>query len=238
MSTINDQAVVVRLTDFSETSQIVTVITARSGQVRLIAKGIRKSTRQRFAAGVDLLELGDLSYSPARGDSALALLTGWEQRENHAGLRRELPRLYAGVYLAEIVVALTEEFDPHPGLFAELAGALAKLCGDEEVRRVVCGFQRALLVAAGYAPRMSHCVDCGRPRSAGGECYFSSQAGGLVCGRCEIHHVEKSRLPRAIWGDPGTPQVASAWMTLLNYHISGIVGRPLRTFPSLLSALG
>ncbi len=238
MSTINDQAVVVRLTEFSETSQIVTAISAQNGQVRLIAKGIRKGTRKRFAAGVDLLELGDLSYTPPRGDAALAILTGWVQRENHAGLRRTLPRLYGGLYLAEIVVSLTEELDPHAGLFAALTDALAKLCGDEEVRRVVCGFQRALRVAVGYAPRMSHCVDCGRPPPAGTKSYFSSRAGGLVCRACEMHHTEKRSLPPGIWGNPRTPQVASAWMALLDYHMAQIAGRPFRTFPSLLSALG
>ena len=39
MAIEKDNGFVLRLTEFSETSQIVTLFTERSGQVRLIAKG-------------------------------------------------------------------------------------------------------------------------------------------------------------------------------------------------------
>ena len=99
----------IRLTEFSETSQIVSLFTAEAGQVRLIAKGSRRGTKTRVATGLDLLELGELSYAPARRHAGLGTLAEWVQRGTFPGLRREMLRLYCGLYAAELVGALTEQ---------------------------------------------------------------------------------------------------------------------------------
>ena len=69
MSSRSDQAVVIRLSDYSESSQIVSLFSAGAGQVRLIGKGVNKSTKKRVAVGFDLLELGDVDFVPPRGDA-------------------------------------------------------------------------------------------------------------------------------------------------------------------------
>ena len=111
----SDRAVVIRLTDYSETSQIVSFFTQRHGQTRLIAKGIKRGTKKRFKTGMDLLELGEVAFAPARGDAELGTQTSWHQIDMFDGLRRQLPRLYAGLYLAELLGTLTEQGDPHEG---------------------------------------------------------------------------------------------------------------------------
>ena len=56
MNPLQDHAIVLRLTDFSETSQIATVFSAEHGSLRLIAKGARRSTKTKFAAGLGAIE--------------------------------------------------------------------------------------------------------------------------------------------------------------------------------------
>ena len=88
MSLISDKAIVLRRLDYSETSQILALFTREHGQVRVIAKGIKRSTRSRFAVGIDLLELGHVVWS-AREDRPqnLGILTEWKQVNAFVGLR-------------------------------------------------------------------------------------------------------------------------------------------------------
>ena len=51
MSVFADQAVVLLRYDYSETSQIVALMTRDHGVVRAIAKGIKRGTKTRFATG-------------------------------------------------------------------------------------------------------------------------------------------------------------------------------------------
>lgn len=218
-----DDAIVIRLSEYSETSQIVALFTARFGHVRLIAKGARRSTRTRFAAGLDLLELGQAAFLLPHGDAGLGTLTSWAQRDAFAGLRRELPRLYAGVYVSELVWALTAEHDPHPGLFEALLAALRSLAGSGAPLGIVVAFQRQILTSVGLMPELDRCVSCaGAIRAIA---YFSSSAGGLLCRDCEMHHQEKRRVSLS----PRGPDAAAlrVWFDLLDYHARHAAGREL-----------
>lgn len=234
----NDQAIVLRLSEFSETSQVAVLFSAGCGRLSLIAKGARRSSAQRFAPGLDLLEYGEVGYLPARQAPHLGTLTEWVQRDSFAGLRRGLPRLYGGLYAAELVWRLTEEEDPHPGLFQALLGTLTALAGDGEPTRALAAFQAELLTELGYAPNFEQCVRCGRARVGGAVAYFSSTAGGLICRDCERDCSEKCRLPAGLADtrpDSGPPR---AWLALQNYHLTHLAGRPFQTAGPLAGALG
>ncbi len=239
----SDQALVLRLTEFSETSQIVTLFGHRHGLLRLIAKGARRSTKTRFAAGLDLLELGDVSYAPPRGDAQLGTLTEWSQRDSFSGLRSEAVRLFGGLYAAELVATLTEVDDPHPELFDALLRLLRDLSGHATADSAptpadaLARFQNALLTSIGYAPDLQNCVDCKRPPTAGGVIYFSPAAGGLLCRDCELHHVEKRSISHELLRTaPGTGN-GPAWVTLLDYHLTHIAGQRFKTMKQLEPAL-
>lgn len=237
MSPQKDQAVVVRLTDYSETSQIVSLFSAGHGQLRLIAKGVRRSTKKRFAAGLDLLELGEVGFLPPRGDAQLGTLTDWVQRETFAGVRRELLRLYGALYAVELVAALTEEADPHPGLFSSLVKTLGALAGAAPAAAAVPAYQMDLLRAIGYAPDLERCVSCRGVIQRNRPVFFSAGAGGLLCRDCEPHHVEKLRvLPRLIGTTPQTGDPA-AWFELLDYHLRYVAGRKFKTAVPLAAQL-
>jgi DNA repair protein RecO (recombination protein O) len=233
----NDHAIVLRITEYSETSQILTLLAARHGHLRLIAKGARRSTKTRFVAGFDLLERGDVSFVPARGDAQLGTLTEWVQRDSYSGLRRDLVRLYGGLYAAELVAGLTEEADPHPELFSALRTLLDTLAGDAPAAPALPRFQMALLRAIGYVPDFSICVDCARPVTPGAPVFFSATAGGLLCRDCELHHVEKRRIPREILTTTPPGDHAAPWFDLLDYHLTHVAGRQFRTSAQLRQAL-
>ena len=190
MSLISDKAIVLRRLDYSETSQILALFTREHGQVRVIAKGIKRSTRLRFAVGIDLLELGHVVWS-ARADRPqnLGILTEWKQVNAFVGLRERLERLHAAQYAAEITAELTTDQDPHPTLFDHLKLFLGKLsagpracpglnsqeqsASHSAIRNPnsaipkssraladLCEFQRSLLTEIGLMPQGGDCVGC------------------------------------------------------------------------------
>jgi len=189
MPVIGDEAVVLGRLDFSETSQILVLFTREHGKVRAIAKGVKRSTRTRFAVGVDLLDIGRvmLSSRHERGE-ALATLTEWKQTRSLSGLREKLERIHAAQYAAEITMHLTEDWDPHAELFDALTATLARLADAVEALPIVVAFQVALLEQIGSAPRFDACVMCGRESELA---HFSSFEGGLICRHCEPGQVEK-----------------------------------------------
>lgn len=233
MSTLKDEAIVIRLTEYSETSQIATLFSAAGGLLRLIAKGARRSTRQRFSAGLDLLERGELGYVPPRGDAQLGTLTDWTQRASYTGLRRDLLRSYGGLYAAELVAGLTEEHDPHADLYAAFAATLDGLETADAPAGLVPRFQLALLRSIGYAPELERCTSCNRAVRASGPVFFSPTTGGLLCRDCEMHYFDKFRVPDGVLRATPDTGNAAAWFELLDRHLSHIAGKRFKTAAEL-----
>jgi DNA repair protein RecO (recombination protein O) len=239
MALLKDSAIVLRRLDYSETSQVLVLFGREHGQVRLIAKGIKRGSKKAFATGIDLLEMGSIVFVRADGRSGLGTLTEWRQAEAFLGLRSEIRRLYAGQYAAEITGQLTEEGDPHPELFDAMATLLRALAGGDDCVAAVVRFQMGLLTSIGLMPDFQGCAVChreGRPRELH---YFSAGHGGLICRDCEPGVIEKRRVPpgvaAALAAGTVPPPLAPATFDLLNYANSYAMGRPSKLAPYVIA---
>lgn len=240
MQPIKDDAIVLRRLDFSETSQVLAVFTRRHGKVRLIAKGVKRSTKTRFATAIDLLECGAIVFSSRASRGAeLANLIEWKQTAPMSGLRSRLERLYAAQYLAGITADLTEDWDPHPGLFQGLWEALEGLQDADDVLPIAVHFQCVLLRDVGSMPRFDACMACSRPMPTPGPIHFSSLEGGLVCRDCEAARSEKYELARAalawLTGRPHDATGLAQAFGVLDYHLAHLIGRKPALSATLLS---
>jgi DNA repair protein RecO (recombination protein O) len=244
MPAIRDRAVVLKRLDYSESSQVVALYTRDHGKVRVIAKGARRSTGKRFKPGLELLEAGDVVFSVRHvGQESLAPLSEWAPDRAFLGLRERLDRLQAAQYAADATAHLTEDWDRHPALFESLEGILDALCDASDVILALCDYQRTLLEEVGLAPRLDGCVGCGLQVGGrgggdacfGGDVYFSSFEGGLLCRDCEPARVEKrlvrtsvDRLARWV-GEGGRESLMSGdrngVFDLLHYHLCHAMGR-------------
>jgi len=232
----SDSGVVLRRLEYSETSQVVVLFTRRHGKIRAIAKGIRRGTKKRFAAGIDLLEIGNVTFSvQAPRQEALATLTEWNQTRLGSGLRLRLPRLYAAMYLAEITAALTEDGDPHVDVFDALIEAITALAESDEPLPTVVRFQGALLRGIGSIPRFDACVHCSATDDLA---YFSSHDGGLLCGDCAARRPERRRVSKETMQalrSGSWPARATGVLRLFDYHIAHLMGREPRLGKKLLA---
>src|SRR4051812_24596782 len=144
-------ALVIRGSDWSESSRIVTAWTREFGKVRGLAKGGRR-LKSSFENALDLLNVIDLVFY--RKTSGLDLLTEATVRLRFPELRRHLPSWYAGLYVAELLGDWTQDHDPHPLLFDEAVQTLRDLGPEIAVGPRVAQFELVLLRELGYGPAL------------------------------------------------------------------------------------
>src|SRR5205814_3517392 len=101
------------------------------GKVRALAKGGRR-LKSNFDIAFDLLNVCNIVFL-RKAHAGLDLLTEAQVAERFPALRQDLPALYAGYYIAELLADGTQDYDPHPELFD---AALATLRGLEKPRKM------------------------------------------------------------------------------------------------------
>jgi DNA repair protein RecO (recombination protein O) len=186
MPLVADRCLCLRKIEYSETSQILTLLGRESGLVRVIAKGAHRTTKagaSKFGGGIDLLDLADAVFSHAPHKD-LPPLAEWQLIDGRRALRRSLRAIYLGTYAAELTTALLEEHDPHPNLFDQMHLLLEELT-TPRIEQAFVAFQLHLLREAGLTPEWARCASCGRSSPQSGAAYFATGAGGLICSECE-----------------------------------------------------
>ena len=235
---------VIRTYDFSETSRVVALWTKEQGKVRALAKGARR-LKSNFESALDLLTVCDIVLL-RKTSGSLDLLTEARVRERFPHLRHDLPALYAGYYLAELLGDKTEDHDPHPPVFDAALEMLREL-GRPGVVVGPClaHFELVLLRELGYGPALASCADCGFEPDDG-PLAFSAAGGGVLCRRCQSGQRERRPLAPATWralqaldrdGDAWRgvtdPAVRADVRQVLNHYVTYLLGRQPRLLPYL-----
>ncbi len=213
-----DHAICIRATDYSETSQIVTLFTKESGKISAIAKG-SKRPKSSFDGAIELFAYGRIVFAHS-DDTKLATLTEFEQEPQFSAIAGNLFSLNCASFAAELVNSLTTEFDPHPQLFDNFLQFLQDvneirftftmsiaegLHASRDTLSLLILFQLSLLREIGLQPVLNYCVNCntkyacpersrGERRATSDELYFSSSANGLICKDCEAAFTDKIKL--------------------------------------------
>lgn len=241
-------ALVLRTTDWSETSKIATLWTREFGKVRALAKGGRR-LKSNFETALDLLTHCSIVFL-RKSSGSLDLLTEARVVERFGQLRTNLSALYAGYYIAELLSEWTEDFDPHPLLFDEALAALRDFGkADVPTGPRLVRFEMTLLRELGYSPAVEHCAACNGTLSAG-EPAFSAAAGGAICPTCQPRFRDRRPLSPEAWqvlrslggtGEAWQGETATPWSQktreelrqLLNQYVSYSMGRRPRLLPYL-----
>jgi DNA repair protein RecO (recombination protein O) len=193
------QALVLRTTDWSETSRIATLWTREFGKIRALAKGGRR-LKSHFENALDLLTHCSIVFL-RKSSGSLDLLTEAQVVQRFPRLRSDLAALYGAYYVAELLESMTEEYDPHPLLFdaaleyLEVVGA-PRVGEASGVGPYVVRFELVLLREVGYSPALDGCASCGEPVDER-RLAFSCAAGGLVCPNCVSQFRDRQSLSPA-----------------------------------------
>jgi DNA repair protein RecO (recombination protein O) len=239
MASEKTTAIVLRTVPFSETSLIVTLFTREFGKVGALAKGARRP-KGPFEAALDLLAVCRIVFI-RKGHDVLDLLTEAKLERRFRSGGRDLNRLYAGYYVAELLAELTDTHDPHPELFDAADATLRALDGDSSPASAVLWFELATLAQVGHAPSLDSCAACGKEVELTGRVPFGLQSGGVLCSDCrqgqrQVVSVssEAVRTLQRLASSAGSGEVAvpseqrGELRGLLNTYLTHLTGHRLR----------
>jgi DNA repair protein RecO (recombination protein O) len=200
---VKTEAIVLRSLRYGEADRILHLYTPQRGRVSAIAKGVRRA-RSRFGGRLEPFFRLELDLHEGRGE--LLTVTGAQTVEAYARLRTDARALDAAARACDAVGRLFETAEPHPNVFnllcrrlslldagagAAVAGRAGRAGGGSQIqihrgsaagRAGALAFRLKLMLAAGLAPQLGACANCGEREHLVG---FSGASGGVVCGTCE-----------------------------------------------------
>jgi DNA repair protein RecO (recombination protein O) len=183
-----------------EADRIITILSPEAGLIRVTAPGARKSNT-KLGGRSGLFVVNDLLISQGKGIDRISQA---ETIESYPGLSRDLAKLTAGQYLAEIALhqALTDQ--PQPDLYyllTEHLGRIAVAEGDGVLAALAQAIYQ-LLALAGLAPQVQQCsisneiLEPDFDLDADWQVGFSIEGGGVISLTAlatQLHRLETSR---------------------------------------------
>ena len=199
MKSYRDEAIVLRTHKLGEADRIITLLTAEHGQVRAVAKGVRKTT-SKFGARVEPFSVIDAQFHRGRALDTLTQVASIAQYGDAIAANYDL-------YLAATVVVETAErltADAHDGTHSQyllLLGALNALArGRHDPTLIRTSYTLRALALAGWAPSCFDCAVCGPPgppptiyRADRCEPYARTEASGLISSYTQWHLERRLR---------------------------------------------
>lgn len=171
------EAIVLRRTDFRESSRIVTCLTRDHGRITGLAKGSHRPDSP-FLGRLDFLAELRATFSADRG--GLRLLLRAELVRERRSLRQP-GRFLAASHLAHLCDFAMPDARPAPEVFDLLVGGLSLVerCPESRLGQVVLGLELRHLELLGALPDLDQCAACG---CALGDAAFRNDGDpGLVC---------------------------------------------------------
>jgi len=183
MNSCRTRALILHVTDHSESDKIITFYSPDIGRATGIAKGAKRS-KQRFVNKLEEFSLLNILYRPGKRNGLL-FLNEAELENAFLSLRRYYERYVVAMYSAEIVMRFTWEQDPDPVIFSLLLWVMEALENGKDPLQVGTLFHLRILGATGYQPELDRCGSCGITVQSKNKFTLHPGSGFLVCDRCE-----------------------------------------------------
>jgi DNA repair protein RecO (recombination protein O) len=174
------QALVLRTHKLGEADRIVVMLTPEHGQVRAVAKGVRR-TSSKLGATLEPFMLVDVQLVHGR---TLEIVAQAQLRAPYGqALAADYARYTSAHAMAETAERLTEtDGESSAAQFRLLHGAVAALArADTDPGLLLDSYLLRALATAGWAPSFTDCVRCGAP---GPHTAVNIPLGGVVCHDC------------------------------------------------------
>jgi DNA repair protein RecO (recombination protein O) len=230
---IHDDAVVLRTYKSGEADRVVVLWTRHFGKVRVLARGVRKTT-SRLGATLETLASVKVDLVKSRGEFYIARHVA--HTAHLSTLRASYSRISAGYAVVEAIDAIPSDGVGDEAIFDLLTRVLHTLDDESyDPTLVPASFYFRLLALDGSEPVIDQCVNCGRE---GPLVAFDAQMGGTLCSNCRhgaalsgealalIRRMLGGDLAAVLGGEP--PVGAGEVMAIAQGAIEGHFGRRLR----------
>jgi DNA repair protein RecO (recombination protein O) len=199
--TYRTEGVVLRTYKLGEADRIIVLLTREHGQVRAVAKGVRR-TSSKFGSRLEPFMSVDLLLAHGRN---LDIITQAQTKGAYGlGIASDYGCYTAATAIAETAERLTDIGEAGGAQYALVAGAFSALSrGLHPSELILDSYLLRALATAGWAPSFTDCARCGTP---GPHSAFSAPLGGAVCPECR---------------PPGSASPSSSTMQLLGALLTG-----------------
>ena len=238
-------AIVLRLRKYRESDGLLVLLTRKLGKVHAVAKGIFKP-KSSLRGGTQLLTLNFMQLYESK---TLYTVTQSECHEAFLPLHDQLDSMVSASCWAELLEALLPDALYDEALFdMALSGFYALSLDASPITRL--GLEAQLMNYLGYKPILDRCADCLKDIEKESRIYFSSEIGGIVCGKCKsVKDPVISKEAAALWQGlgrinfskisriKGKPEVVKQLDGILEIWISAQTGKPLKSW-SVIKTMG
>lgn len=151
MKNYKTEGIILKRTNFGEADKILTIYTRHFGKIKVLAKGIRKTT-SRKSGHLELFNWAQICLAKGRN---LDIITEAETVRSFRGWRKNLAKVGIAYHFCELVERLTVEDVKSQEIFNLLAGSLlglsqARSCDLDQASQ---NFAQKLLEETGFWPR-------------------------------------------------------------------------------------
>ena len=177
------EAVVLGVHNWGDADKMVTFMTRDRGKIKAAAYGCRRP-KNPLAAGMQLFNHVELQLLEGQ---RLDTVKQYSLQESFRGISEELTAMAYASFIAELVLELCPEREPHPEVFAKLLHFLGAF-STRNPRVVALAAAYQLLEYTGSQLSFDRCARCGR--EIAGESFFSWEQGGVICAACHPGGLE------------------------------------------------
>lgn len=176
MPTYRDEAVVLRTHKLGEVDRILTLLTRQHGQIRAVAKGVRK-TSSRFGGRLEPYTVVDLQLYEGKN---LDTVSQAEQLANYsAGIVSDYSRYTIASAIVEAAERMTREVSSEKHYLLVLGALRTLAAGEIRPDQILDSYLLRALSLSGWVPALAECSSCGSEPIA-----FSTHTGVVSCHDC------------------------------------------------------
>ena len=179
MPLYRDEAIVLRTHKLGEADRIVTLLSRYRGQIRAVAKGVRR-TASKFGSRLEPFMVVDAQFYEGK---SLDIVNQAETIGSYGGsIIEDYASFTAANAMVEAAERLTSE-ESSPQQYLLLVGAIRSLANREHDSSLILdSYLLRALAIAGWAPSFDNCARC---EATGPHSAFVMQVGSVVCSKCK-----------------------------------------------------
>ncbi len=184
------EAIILRVSDYSESDKLITFYSPDLGKATGIAKGAKRS-KKRFCNKLELFTKLHLMYNKSR-QSNLLFISEADLLDSYLTLRHSYELYVFAIQFSELILRFTQESDSDPHIYQLLQWALNGLQSNKSPLQICTFFHLKLFSITGYQPEFEQCYFCNAKVQPNRRFTIHMAGGSLICEECFRRRDEKS----------------------------------------------
>ena len=177
MESIKTKGLIIKSSDYGETSRMITVFTEDMGIVSAGVYGAH-SKKKGLGASSRIFTFGEFLFKESNGRLRADEIA---VREGFFPLCEDIVKLSAAVYFADLAYAAVGMNNRDEGVLRLLLNTIYAMCyNDVEPDTAKTVYEFRLAAEGGYLPVLDYCAACSS--SLDGEIFFDIERGVILCG--------------------------------------------------------